>query len=107
LREARRKPEAHLENGRNFGNASKIGYHKPAIRNSKCQLQKSGCTETKIFEAKCPGSSVYKVDMTTEKLSSKTGINCSGIRERFEGNEDIHIFLKKISLDFFSGGREK
>jgi hypothetical protein len=56
---------------------------------------------------KYAGTALYKMDIIMEKINSKIWINCLGIRERFEGNEDIHISLEKISLDFFSGGREK
>jgi hypothetical protein len=41
------------------------------------------------------GTSVYKMDMIREKVSSKIGINCPIIRERFERNENIPMFVQK------------
>jgi hypothetical protein len=40
------------------------------------------------------------VEILTEKLSSKRGMNVLRIRESFEKNEDIHILLQKIGLPF-------
>jgi hypothetical protein len=59
------------ENGRNFGSASKIGHHKPAILNSKFELQKSGSTEAERSMEKYAGTALYKMDIIMEKINSK------------------------------------
>jgi hypothetical protein len=92
--EVRGKRESQIENGRNLGSGSKLGQQKAVIRNSEFELKKSRWTKSEIFRQKYRGTSVCKVNVITEKLSSRIRTDCLRIRERFPGNEDIHVFSK-------------
>jgi hypothetical protein len=72
--EGRGKRESQIENERNLGSVSKIGQQKAVIRNSKFELKKSRSTSAEMFGQKYHGISVYKVNVTTEKLRSRTRI---------------------------------
>jgi hypothetical protein len=93
-REASGKRRSHLENGQNFGNASKIRCQKVAMQNSKFELQKSGFAKAERFPEKYPGAGVSKVDIMTEKLGSKINLRLPENSGRFERNEDIRISLE-------------
>jgi hypothetical protein len=68
------KRESHLENGQNFGNASKIGHQDMVMRNSKFEFQKSEFTTAERFPQKGTAISAYKVDIITKKLGSEIRI---------------------------------
>jgi hypothetical protein len=55
-----------------------------------------------IFLAKCPATSVYKLDITTEKVSSRPGIDCLELRECSRGTK-IFIFCSRQLNSAFSG----
>jgi hypothetical protein len=70
----------------------------------KFRLQKSQCPQREVLSEKPRATSVYKVDIITEKASAKIRMDYRVIRERLNRNEDIHILLPTIMLDFFRGG---
>jgi hypothetical protein len=71
------------------------------MRNSKFELQKSRYTETETFTEKYRRTAVYKVDIITEKLSSKIGIAGSKFEKGSRGTK-IFIFYSKKSSSTFS-----
>jgi hypothetical protein len=75
LSERRRNCESLIENGQNFGNRSKIGHQKVGIRNSKFELKKSRYTKAERLPAKYRETWLYKVNIVTEKSSSRIRID--------------------------------
>jgi hypothetical protein len=106
-----RRRESLIEKGLNPGNARKFEHHKVGIRSSEFELKKSRRTKREILPQRHAGTSVYKVDIITEKLDSKIKIrshkNSGNVLEerRYSYFSRKSDFLRDLKTSLRSPGR--